>query len=54
MTPEQLALVNLITTVGLDTAIAVLDGIKNAKTADEAIEALRAVQKKTWEDYKKG
>lgn len=44
---------NLIAKVGLDAAISIIGGIKNAKTIDDAIAALKATQAKTWEDFKK-
>lgn len=50
----QVAIINLIARVGIDATIAIMDGIKNAKTIDDAIEALQRVQLKSWETIKKG
>lgn len=47
------ALINLIGKVGIDAAIYILDGLKNAKTIEEAIAALEESKQKTWEDYKR-
>lgn len=49
----QLAIINLIAEVGLDAAVSIIKGLKSAATIDDAIAALEATQKKTWEDYKK-
>ena len=48
-----LALFNLIVKFGIDKAIDIFTGVTKAATVDEAIAALQATQKKTWEDYKK-
>ena len=53
MTPEQFLWLSLVAKVGVNAAVTILDGIKNAKTVDDALAALRAIQAKTWEDYKK-
>ena len=50
----QVAIINLIARVGIDATIAIMDGIKNAKTIDDAITALRSVQLKNWDTIKKG
>lgn len=44
---------NLVAKVGLDAAISIIDGIKNAKTIDDAIAALKKTQAVTWDDFKK-
>lgn len=42
MTPElQVALLQLVARVGIDAAVAIMEGIKNATTVDEAIDALK-------------
>lgn len=51
--PFTLAIINLVGRVGFDGAIYFLQNIKNAKTIDDAIAALDASAKKTWDDYKK-
>lgn len=53
MNPDLIiAIINLVTKVGFDAAIAVIDGLKNAATLDDAIAALQASKNKTWADYK--
>lgn len=53
MNPQLLiAIINLVTKVGIDAAIAIIDGLKNAATIDDAIAALNASKSKTWDDYK--
>ena len=55
MTPElQLAIIQLVTTVGLDTATAIVKGMKAASTIDDAIAALEDAQKITWAAAKAG
>jgi len=49
----QIALINLVTKVGIDSAIAIMDGIKNAKTIDDAINALKEAQKLTVTDFRR-
>jgi len=51
-TELTVALINLVSRVGIDAAIAIVDGVKNAKTIDDAIAALKASREKTWEIYK--
>lgn len=52
MNPSLLiAIINLVSKVGLDAAAYILDGLKNAKTIDEAIAALEASKNKSWADY---
>jgi len=53
MTPEQFLWLSLVAKVGIPAAISILDGIKNAKTVDEAITALQKAQGITAEDYKR-
>ena len=45
--------IGLVTKVGIDTALIILDSIKNVKTIDDAIAALETSAGKTWADYKK-
>lgn len=53
MTPElQIAVFNLIAKVGLDTAVIIMQNVKNAATIDDAIKALQDAQKYTWADAK--
>lgn len=49
----QIAVFNLISNVGLNAAISIIENMRNAKTIDDAIVALKAAQTKTWEDFKK-
>lgn len=52
MNPDLIiAIINLVTKVGFDAAIAVIDGLKNAATLEDAIAALQASKNKTWADY---
>jgi hypothetical protein len=52
MTPETLALIQLIAKVGLDAALVILQAInKPAATIDDAIAALEAARAKTSADY---
>jgi hypothetical protein len=54
MSPALLiALIEFATKFGIDAAIAIADGFKNAKTIDDAIAALKASREKTWEDFKR-
>ena len=53
MTPDQFLWLSLVAKVGIPAAISILDGIKNAKTVDEAITALQKAQGITAEDYKR-
>lgn len=53
MTPEQFLWLSLVAKVGIPAALNILDGIKNAKTIDEAITALQKAQALTAEDYKR-
>jgi hypothetical protein len=50
----KVALINLVANVGLDAAISIADGIKNAKTIDDAINALKETQKLDWSKFKLG
>ena len=50
----KVALINLVANVGLDAAISIADGIKNAKTIDDAIESLKATQQIDWAKFKAG
>lgn len=53
MSPDLIiAIINLVTKVGFDAAIALVNGLKNAATIDDAIAALEASKSKTWEQYK--
>lgn len=53
MTPElQVAVVQLVAKVGITAATTLLEGLKAAKTIDDAIAALKAAEEKTWKDYK--
>lgn len=52
MNPEQLAIIQLVATVGLDAAASILKGMKNASTIDDAIKALEDAQKITWAQAK--
>ena len=49
----QIAVFNLISNVGINTAITIMENMRSAKTIDEAIAALKAAREKTWEDFKK-
>lgn len=53
MTPEQFIWLSLVAKIGIPAAISVLDGIKNAKTIDEAITALQKAQALTADDFKR-
>lgn len=53
MTQEQFVWLQLVAKVGTNAAISILDGIKNAKTIDDAIAALKESQKVEWSDFKK-
>lgn len=53
LSQEQFLLVQLITKIGTTAAISLLDGIKNAKTIEDAIAALQATQKITAADFKR-
>jgi len=48
-----IAIINLVSKVGIDAAISVIKGVSKAATIDEAIAALEASAAKTWDDYKK-
>jgi hypothetical protein len=50
----KVALINLVANLGLDAAISIADGIKNAKSIDDAIEALKATQQLDWQKFKAG
>ena len=53
MSPElQIAVFNMIAKVGLDSAVAIMQGMKNAATIDDAIKALQDAQKVGWSDAK--
>lgn len=52
MNPLQIALMNLIAKVGLDTAILIAESLSKAETLDDAIAALKTSAQKTWKDYK--
>ena len=53
MNPEMQALIiSLVVKVGFNAAIALLENLKNAKTIDDAIAALKTSAGKSWEDYK--
>ena len=53
MSPElQIAVFNLIAKVGLDSAVAIMQGMKNAATIDDAIKALQDAQTVGWSDAK--
>ena len=48
-----IALAGLISRVGLDAAIIIMESLKKSTTIDEAIVALKESQQKTWADYKR-
>lgn len=48
----QLAIFNMIVSVGLDATVSILKGMKNATTIDDVIAALVATQKLTAADFK--
>lgn len=50
----QIAIFNLVTRVGIDAAVAILSGMKNASTIDDAIKALQDAQKVGWKEAKAG
>jgi hypothetical protein len=52
MTPEKLALINLIARLGIDTAVVVWKNIHSAATIDDAIAALEKSMSKNWTDFK--
>ena len=52
ITPEQLKIIDLVATIGLNAAETFLIGIKNAATIDDAIKAVQDAQKVGWEDAK--
>lgn len=54
MTPDLwIALVQFATKFGLDSALAIINGIKGGKTIDDAITALELAKLKTAQDYLK-
>jgi hypothetical protein len=55
MTPAlQLAIYQMIASIGIDATVAIMNGIKNATTIDDAIAALQAAQKIGWKEAKEG
>lgn len=53
MTPELwAALIQFAIKNGIVAAISIAEGIKSAKTIDDAIAALHDSKSKTWEDFK--
>lgn len=52
MNQEQFLILQLVAKVGTNAAISILEGMKNAKTIDDAINALRESQKLTYTDFK--
>lgn len=46
-----LALIQFGIKFGLDAALAIMDGVKNAKNIDDAIVALKTASEKTAEQY---
>ena len=52
MTPDKLALINLIARLGLDATITVWKNVKSAATIDDAIAALEKSASKNWSDFK--
>lgn len=54
MSPDMMiALMNLVAKVGFDGALFFFKNLQKAKTIDDAIVALEASSKKSWEDYKR-
>lgn len=51
MTPETLALIQLLVKFGIDGAIAIMTSIKGAHTIDDAIAALEVAKTKTAQMY---
>lgn len=55
MTPElQVAIFNMVVSIGIDATLAILNGMKNASTIDDAILALQSAQKVGWKEAKAG
>lgn len=53
MSPElQIAVFNLIAKVGIDSAIVIMQSMKNAATIDDAIKACQGAQAGSWSDAK--
>lgn len=51
MTPDKLALINLIARVGLSAALTIYETIASAPTAEDAVAALRKAASKSADDY---
>ncbi len=47
----QVAIFNMVASIGIDATVAVLKGMKNATTIDDAIAALAASRKLTAADF---
>lgn len=51
MTPEKLAFINLVSTLGLRIASVVWQNVNKSATVDEAIEALKKSEELTADDF---
>lgn len=51
MNDFQIAIINLITKIGLDAAIVVMEQLGTATTKEEAVAALKRARDKTAEQY---
>ncbi len=51
MTPQTIALINLIAKVGLDTAIVIVEEIGSPTSNEEAVAALKRARDKSAEQY---
>lgn len=47
----QLAIIRLIAKVGIDAALAIVEGLKSSATLEDAIAALKAAKDKTAQQY---
>lgn len=52
MNNEQLMVMNLVTKVGVDTALILLENLTKVTTLDDAVEALRKTQQESYKQLK--
>jgi hypothetical protein len=52
MNPTQLLLLNLVTKVGIDTALALMESVTKVTTIEDAITALKEAQKISYKQLK--
>jgi hypothetical protein len=48
----QIAIFNMVANVGIEATVAILNGMKNASSIEDAIKALQAAQLIKWSDFK--